>query len=194
MHYYRISRQIIYDGPNLMLDGLGLPFEEFLMRAYALAGGNYPRFFKMDLLSKLGFLASERVLQGLPPDVDRTKVAVLLTNASSSLDTDKRYWETASQAAASPSLFVYTLPNIVCGEICIRHGLKGESNFFLTKAFDADLIGQQLELLWQNTAMEYCLTGWVEGMANQADVFLYLASRSAFISAHEEAKRIKPYY
>ncbi|HEV8513410.1 MAG TPA: hypothetical protein VGQ59_09035 [Cyclobacteriaceae bacterium] len=136
----------------------------------------------MDTLSKLGFLASEILLSKKSYATD--SIALVLSNSSSSLDTDKRYWETV-KIHASPSLFVYTLPNIVMGEICIRHGIKGESIFFVTPKFDAEWITSYVDLLWNEENIKYCLAGWVEVMGDQADVFLYLADKSSVQSANK---------
>ena len=95
----------------------------------------------MDNLCKLGWLCSEILLkkdsgepnvdqQKLLQDVPAESVCLLLCNANSSLDTDLRYFDTISQMA-SPALFVYTLPNIVIGEICIRNGFQGENMFLI---------------------------------------------------------------
>ena len=98
----------------------------FLLAAYQQLQLNYPKFYKMDNLSKLGWLATEVLLKDSfdkgayqPEDT-----AVILVNANSSLDDDIKYWESIKDVA-SPSLFVYTLPNIVIGEICIRNHFKG---------------------------------------------------------------------
>lgn len=104
----------------------------FLLALYKHAGINYPKFYKMDNLSKLGFLAAEMILKNptLILDFKKEDIAIVLYNRNSSLDTDINYFETVKEMA-SPALFVYTLPNILIGELCIRHGFKGENIFFL---------------------------------------------------------------
>lgn len=139
---------------------------------YEMMGLNYPRFYKMDNLSKAGFLAAELL-------IDQTKDAatsVVLSNSSSSNDTDLRYSQTMKEQA-SPSLFVYTLPNIAIGEICIRHGFKGESIFFVSPQFDTQWMTDYVQtVLTENTGP--CIAGWVEVIEGRADVLLYLADRS----------------
>ena len=104
----------------------------FLQGVYESAGIDYPRFYKMDKLSGAGFLAAEILINKYPIDkIQPGSKGIILTNANASLDTDKRYLE-AIKSAPSPAIFVYTLPNIVAGEICIRHGIKGENAFFVT--------------------------------------------------------------
>ena len=54
------------------------------------------------------------------------------------------------QSGASPALFVYTLPNIVIGEICIRHHFKGENAFFVFKQFDGTFMAGICQQLFEN--------------------------------------------
>lgn len=151
---------------------------EFVIAAYRNFGLQYPRFFKMDSLSKLGWLANEILLQG---SFDSEKyrpedVGIVLSNANSSLDTDIRYYET-TKTMASPALFVYTLPNIVIGEISIRHGFKGENAFFISEGFDAAFIEQYVKNLFNNNILQCCICGWVEVLGNNYNATLFLIEK-----------------
>lgn len=147
----------------------------FLLAAYQHFELNYPKFYKMDNLSKLGWLASEVLLK---ESFDKTKyqpeeTGLILTNANSSLDADLKYWDSA-QDMASPSLFVYTLPNIVIGEICIRNGFKGEGGFYITPAFDAAFIHQQVSYLLNSNILKACICGWVDVVGDDYKAALFL--------------------
>jgi hypothetical protein len=98
-------------------------------------------------------------------------------NASSSLDTDLRYYATVAQMA-SPSLFVYTLPNIVMGEICIRNGFKGENMFLVKEAFDAEALQLHVRLMMSQTGNEACICGWVEFLKDQYKAVLFLVENN----------------
>jgi hypothetical protein len=140
---------------------------------------HYPRFYKMDLLSRLGWIATEALLG---PDWDTTlyrpeDIAVVLSNANSSLDTDYKYNETTKDIP-SPSVFVYTLPNIVTGEICIRHGLKGENAFFLSPAFDPVLLANYSGYLLEQGIAKACITGWVDLLGDDYKAALFLIGRT----------------
>ena len=130
------DRTIYRNGDNVAVGESQGKLDEALIRMYEKLQINYPKFYKMDNLAKLGLLSSEMVLKDrtIKQEYKPEKVAVILSNASSSLDTDLNYFE-STKKIASPGLFVYTLPNIVTGEICIRHGLKGENGFFITEEF-----------------------------------------------------------
>jgi hypothetical protein len=129
---------------------------------------SYPKFAKMDAMSKLGFLTAEILLNRIPEvktEYSPFECGVLLSNSSSSLNTDFNYWETLKQIP-SPSAFVYTLPNVVNAEICIRNGFKGESMFFLANNFASSGVFEYAESLFESGNLKFCLCGWVEILKN----------------------------
>jgi hypothetical protein len=109
-------------------------------------------------------------------DADPGSITILLCNASSSLDTDTRYYQTVDQMA-SPALFVYTLPNIVIGEICIRNGWKGENAFFITETFEPSFLYEQVHLLLSDENNRACICGWVEVMGNEYKVGMFAVEK-----------------
>jgi hypothetical protein len=156
--------------------------EKSLILTYRNLGLNYLKFFKMDNLSKLAILASETILQNTEhyENCDKDDFAVVLTNASSSLVTDANYQKTISDPGnyfPSPSLFVYTLPNITIGEICIKHKIYGENVFLINKEFDAGMLYFSVNEFFEHGETEYCLTGWVECNENSYEAFLLLVGK-----------------
>ena len=105
-------------------------FLSFIKSVYKHYNIKYGKFYKMDGLSKLGFLASELLLINENSNLLPEETAIILANSSSSLNTDIKYQKTINDTP-SPSVFVYTLPNIVIGEICIRNIIRGETIFFI---------------------------------------------------------------
>ncbi|MFM6925933.1 MAG: hypothetical protein ACKOU7_10570 [Ferruginibacter sp.] len=173
-----ISNQIIYKNGLPVFEEKKADQAEFLIAAYRHFNLQYPKFFKMDNLSKLGWLANEILLQG---SFDKEKyrpeeVGIVLSNANSSLDTDIRYYET-TKSMASPALFVYTLPNIVIGEMSIRHGFKGENAFFISDEFDPAFIEQYVNNLFNNNILQCCICGWVEILEDNYNATLFLAEK-----------------
>ena len=80
------------------------------------------RFARMDLMCRLGYLATELLgagLEEMPPE-RRERLGVCVETCAGSLATDVRFLQTPR-----PSLFAYTLPSTVLGEICIRYRLRG---------------------------------------------------------------------
>jgi 3-oxoacyl-(acyl-carrier-protein) synthase len=151
----------------------------FLLSVYKHFEIDYSRFYKMDTLSKLGWLASEVLLKDsfVKENYQPEDIGVVLSNANASLDTDQKYMESVKDIA-SPALFVYTLPNIVTGEICIRNNFKGEDAFFLADKFDADFIHTYVSGLLDNGNIQACICGWVELLGDKYKAALYLVERA----------------
>jgi hypothetical protein len=103
-----------------------------------------------------------------------------LANASSSLVTDANYQRTITDPGnyfPSPSLFVYTLPNITIGEICLKHKIYGENVFFISQKFDANILYFYVNELFENTNTQQCITGWVECNEKTYEAFLLLVDK-----------------
>ena len=152
--------------------------DDFLDEAFLQMSPGYSKFHKMDRLSKLGFLASEVVFRESPlfPYYAPEQVALVLSNSFSSTDTDLRFLDSI-RTTPSPSLFVYTLPNIVAGEICIRQGIKGENAFFIFPEFDARNMADYVTQVMASEITTACLAGWIDVMDEHHDVFLYLVEK-----------------
>ena len=142
-------------------------FGIFIRDTYKKSGGNNMKFYKMDDLCKLGYVAAEYLLK------DKTfaplEMGMLLANATSSLHTDIRHQQLIDQdgdRAASPAVFVYTLPNVVSGEICIRHKIQGENTFFITEAYQPEKLERYARIVMQKGKLNYCIIGWCELLKN----------------------------
>ena len=169
--------KVIKNG-NTLFENHSVPVNELLLSVYQHFHFNYPKFYKMDNLSKLGWLAAEILLSdGFDTTAYQSEqVGLVLANASSSLDNDLRYVGTMADVP-SPAVFVYTLPNIVIGEICIRHKFKGEHAFFVQAEFDAGVIGGQVEYLLDNDILQACICGWVEVLEQDYKAVLFLVEK-----------------
>ena len=136
--------------------------DRMLVELYRRYAGDYPKFFKMDTLCRLGFIAAEILLKE-PTANGQQPTAIILANRSASIKNDTDYLATISDGNyyPSPSLFVYTLPNIVTGEIAIRHHIQGETAFYILDT------PEQLEPIVKSQKSkapnpEPILYGWVE--------------------------------
>ncbi len=178
----------IYENKNVA-------FSTFIKSAYKNFEIDYPKFFKMDRLSKLAFLAADVLLnhQRTFPEKEEN-IAIVLSNRASSLDTDRKH-QTSIQNQEnyfpSPAVFVYTLPNICIGEISIRHKLYSENSFFIFDDFNpSHLLDYSNNLLHSDKAKKV-LCGWVEFDNNQYEAFLYLvAKEGATIHSIKEINRL----
>jgi hypothetical protein len=165
-------------------------FATFIKALYKKEAISYPKFYKMDNLSKLGFLGAEMLLKDTA-FLDRYRkeeIGIVIMNSSSSLDTDLAYNETIKDKSnyfPSPSVFVYTLPNILIGEICIRHKIKGENAFLVSDQFDPGNVIESVKLLLDKDHAQASICGWVEVLGDQFESVLFLV---------EKEKKIKEYY
>jgi hypothetical protein len=155
-------------------------FSDFSKQAYQNFEINYPKFFKMDSLSKLAFLASELILKSELDSEKENNIALVFANKSSSLDTDVKYQKSIADKEnyyPSPAVFVYTLANICLGEISIRHQLRSENTFFIFDAFKPDFMMQYSNVLLNTNKADKVLFGWVEYFEEDYKAALYLIEK-----------------
>lgn len=179
----RISHWLHIKGDTILKDGTPIaslqpgidPADVYRQLQFA-----YPKFFKMDLLCKWAWLAAESSLSVgsnfVYDGLDKSKIALVMATAHGCLEMDKKYNETIT-TIPSPALFVYTLPNIMLGEICIRHGFKGEQACMVQDSFDVNEVWFWTNDLMERHDMEACLCGWADATGNRHDVCLFWVTR-----------------
>ena len=154
----------------------GAGHHSLLTSLYKQMIGNYPKFYKMDGLSRLGFVASEILLNAEKGDTDVERReeegerlleerAIIFFNHSSSIASDRNYKESIKDKDnyfPSPSIFVYTLPNIVTGEIAIRNHFHGETSFFILPDKDERMMEEILQASCRDAQSKSFLTGWID--------------------------------
>jgi len=173
-----ISKQSVSKNGKALFTGTEASMPGFLVEVYKHFKLNYTRFYKMDSLSKLGWLTSELLLKD---NFDKeayapAEVGIVFANANSSLDSDVKYMASVADIP-SPALFVYTLPNIMIGEISIRNQFKGEAAFFVSEKFDAAFIEQYVNNLFDNNIFKACICGWVDVLGNDYKATLFLVEK-----------------
>jgi 3-oxoacyl-[acyl-carrier-protein] synthase-1 len=135
----------------------------------------------MDNLSKLGFMASEMIFKDEKNRfTPREDIAVICFNRSSSLETDTQFQATIADNEnyyPSPSLFVYTLPNIVAGEIAIRNKFFGETSFYILENYDLEKIMQIVQNTFSDKTLNEALVAWIECFENIFEIKMFLVSR-----------------
>jgi len=170
------NNQVVLDG-KVVFKSESSEFADFSKKAYQHFEMSYPKFFKMDNLSKLAFLAAELLLKNEPED---SNTALLFANKASSLDTDIKYQKSIADDEnyfPSPAVFVYTLANICLGEISIRHQLKSENSFFIFGAFNAQFMENYANVLLDTGKADKVLCGWTEYLNEEYKAFLYLVGK-----------------
>ena len=181
---------VIITPEAVKLNGVNMSHAEqgnaLLTELYRAHVGDYPKFFKMDTLSKLGFVASEMLLkdEGEERFVPREDRAVVLFNRTASLQADTNYQATIQDPEnffPSPAAFVYTLPNIVTGEIAIRNKFYGETSFIVMESCDAQIMARQLMNAFQDPMTQSILGGWLDCTdENHFEAGLFLVEKQQF--------------
>ena len=139
-----------------------------------------PKYYKMDPLCRLGYIATELLLmaENSPSDTSRNDRAVVFFNGSSSIMADMAYEksiEDKDNYFPSPSAFVYTLPNIVIGEIAIRNHYQGETSFYILNQRNDDIIEQVVEASFIDKDTTSMISGWLDYQDDahfEADLFI----------------------
>ena len=211
-----IEKGFVQQGNNCQLSIVNC---QFANRAsgllYRRLGISYPKFYKMDALSRMGFIAVEMLLSKV---ADRhsfgEQTAVILFGRTGSIWDDRKYQKIigsiadspvceqnlrdnqASQSGSSlsenqalqsrasssenqalpsgasseenrnffpsPAVFVYTLPNIVTGEIAIRNKYFGETSFYLLDHYDEAAMDRVVRQAFLDPCTKEVITGWLD--------------------------------
>lgn len=158
-------------------------FTGFAKKAYQHLEMAYPRFFKMDKLSKLAFLAASPLL------TEGSDTALVFANRSASLDTDFLYQQSIEDKEAyypSPAVFVYTLPNICLGEISIKYKLYSENSFFVFENFPSAFFPAYAGRLIGTGKAKEVLCGWVEMLEEDYRAFVYRVGTNGLLEHNEQ--------
>lgn len=159
-----LDQQKLWEGKKELGKQEGQEHHSLLTSLYKQMIGNYPKFYKMDGLSRLGFVASEILLNAEKGETDKER-AIIFFNHSSSIASDRNYKESINDKDnyfPSPSIFVYTLPNIVTGEIAIRNHFHGETSFFILPDKDERMMEEILQASCRDAQSKSFLTGWID--------------------------------
>lgn len=159
-----LDHQKLWEGKEELGEQEGKEHHSLLTSLYKQMIGNYPKFYKMDELSRLGFVASEILLNAEKGETDKER-AIIFFNHSSSIASDRNYKESINDKNnyfPSPSIFVYTLPNIVTGEIAIRNHFHGETSFFILPDKDERMMEEILQASCRDVQSKSFLTGWID--------------------------------
>lgn len=174
-----IAKAAAFKNGVKLFEAPGMNAADFLDELYKHLELGYPKFHKMDGLSKLGLLATDILLKnsGHEEKYRENETGLILSNANSSLDVDMKYAKTI-KTGASPALFVYTLPNIVIGEISIRHRFKGENAFFVFKHFNGNFIADYVTGLLNSGLIQCCICGWIDFLEEEYSARLMLVEKT----------------
>ena len=142
-----------------------LPFGEQIREEYKALENPNMKFFKMSDLCKAAYIAVENLMKENPLSgkYEQKEIAVILANSSASLDTDlehQRILEKRLPEGTSPAVFVYTLPSVAAGEICIRNKFQGDNTFFIDD--DVEFTKSYAEMLISEGYAKAVIYGWCD--------------------------------
>jgi len=177
------NRKVIVDGETQFEDKDNLEYGKLMKSIYKHYQIKYPKYFKMDNLCKIAFLGSEILMHDKEniKNIDPARVGVILQNTHSTIDTDKKYTNTIKDKSnyfPSPAVFVYTLPNVMIGEICIRHKFQGENACFISKDFNPEFITEHVNELLDEGKMDACITGYADYIDGKYKAIMFLVEKN----------------
>jgi len=123
---------------KLSNESCGTDFKTYIKSEFASVSEPYMKFSKMDDYCKLGTTAVELLLNkvGGLSKYNPYEIALVVNTDTGCIESDLAHLDniTAEEYNSSPAIFVYTLPNVVAGEICIKNKFKGEGVTLVGKA------------------------------------------------------------
>ena len=160
------SEPIVLTTATVRIAPDGRPFGEMIRERFRMLDSPDMKFFRMDDLSKLAYVAAGELLRGagLTEKYRPDEIGIVLANRSASLDTDMRHLEQIEQNGdeVSPAVFVYTLPNVSAGEVSIRHKIQGETAFFIQDDPDNAFTEQYARMLLRRGYLKAVIFGRCE--------------------------------
>lgn len=169
---------------SFMLKGQG-DFDTVIRERYRELELKDIKFFKMDDMCKMGVIATANLMKSVSQEenISNFGKGMFVANTSSSMDTDIRHQKLIDEGgdlAASPAVFVYTLPNIVNGETSIRNKFQGENTFFVTGESRKEEILEEMKAMALNTGLSLLVTGWCEFFAGKYEINFKLFKKERY--------------
>ena len=180
---YEIVKSCCIENGKLIINGTQTyessdEFATFIRNTFKALEAPNMKFYKMDDLCKLGYVAAEYLLKDV--SYSPSEVAILMANNASSLDTDSKHQQIIEEhgdEGASPATFVYTLPNVVLGEICIRHKIMGENTFFVSNS-KPSFLEDYAKAVLNRKEYKAVIYGWCNLLGEDYKVDLKLIERN----------------
>ncbi len=175
----KIEKERVYVNDQEIF-GSDSTFHDFSREVYHKYCEANQRFYKMDDFCKLGYLTAEILLK---EEVEESNAhiasglrrALVFQTRSGSIISDVEHNRAREKNGASPAIFVYTLPNIVLGEIAIRHKIQGETTMFVVEQYNQTFLENYASILLNMNLVDEVLLGYVEFTEND-----YLATIKIF--------------
>ena len=178
-----VANSSLFVNNKLVLQSENPIFAKFLKEVYLHQQIKYPKYYKMDILSKLAFITSEVLLKNQELDYRPERIGIMLQNSSSTFVVDSKHQQSINNREAyfpSPANFVYTLPNVMTGEICIKNGFKGENVVFIEEKFHATALIDLLNIVFENNKADMMIAGYVEADSDNYKAFMFMVTKDNY--------------
>lgn len=178
------NQKVVMNGATVYDGTADEDYGQFIRNAFKAIAQPYMKFPKMDDQCKLALTAVEYLLKDQDmSDCGEEGVALLMGCRASSLDTDLRHQDVIDVKdpyMPSPAIFVYTLANIMEGEICIRHKMKGENLCLVAggKAECSAFLQNYANLLLAEGRAKKCVIGYADYLQGAYDAELSLIEQN----------------
>lgn len=166
---YAVARSLAITPDGMTVDGKAVSLESrgaaLVSEIFKKTLADGSRFFKMDLYSRLAYVATSLLakdsLEGCAPE----DVALVIFTQNGSVLADRKHLSTFAnpdEFFPSPAVFINTLPNVVLGEIAVKNNIKGETTLVLLPARDEAAMNRILDATLAATRPAAMICGWVD--------------------------------
>lgn len=166
---YETVHSVSISPDSAFVDGVRLPVashgQALLTELFRSRLADSQKFYKMDVFSRLVFVAAGMLLKEGFDGFEPTGTAAILFNGSSSIVADRQHLGTFQSSEGfypSPSVFLYTLPNVVIGEVAAAFGIKGETTFIILPEKNEAMMKTVVDATLAATAPSAIITGWAD--------------------------------
>ena len=166
---YEEVKHLAITPDGLTMDGKAVPLESHgaalvteIFKKF-LADGS--RFFKMDLYSRLAYVATSLLAKDSLEGCDPEEVALVVFTQNGSVLADRKHLSTFSNPEEffpSPAVFINTLPNVVLGEIAVKNTIKGETTLVLLPGRDESAMNRIIDATLAATKPAVMICGWID--------------------------------
>lgn len=172
---YELVHSVRITPDSASFDGAGIPVvsrgQALLTELFKNRLADSQKFYKMDLFSRLVFVAAGMLMKEGCDDLDPASTAIVLFNGTSSILADRQHLGTfpsPEEFYPSPSVFLYTLPNVVLGEVAATFGIKGETTFIILPGRDEAMMQKVVDATLSGSAPSALITGWADCSAEDS--------------------------
>lgn len=174
-------------GPNKLSSQLDAIYKKMIR--------DYPKYYRMDGMAKLVFILGELLCErtDVCEDYNGQDIAVIMFNTSGSYPSDLIHSEAIKTGfdGSSPANFVYTLPNVGVGELCIKRKITGENAFFIEDELNVERISSISSIYLEQNRCKAVIIGWVEPTQNEGNHLLLITGKKGGLSLPNSESNIR---